>query len=91
MELVSIVGIGGGIMMVAGIILCGIMAFLAKDSSGSAFDGGLMMFCLGAEFVLLYLIKVDYLELGPIVYILFGCLTLVILLTFVRGIIPHKL
>ena len=90
MELANVVGIGCFVLMVAGTVFCCYLIMSDEELSYAAVDGGLMIACLGAEFILLYLIKVGYIEMGPIVYILFGCFTLIIILAFIHGVIPRK-
>lgn len=88
----EICGIGGFTLMVLGCALCVAAPFANKTRDAEvAAETGILALCLGAEFDLLYLVHVGYLEPGAFTYALFACFTSVIFLTFVRGIIPHKL
>ena len=88
MEL-DIAGIGGLVLMVYGLGLA--IWEMFTDHNADTAIAGIALSCLGADFILLYLIHVNYLELGILTCTLAVCFTLPIFLTFVRGIIPHKL
>lgn len=84
-----IVGIGGFALMIVGIGVA-IWQMFADRDSGTAMIG-LVLGYVGADFTLLYLVHVGYLEWGIPTYTLLGCFSLIVFLTLVRGIVCHRL
>lgn len=85
----DLVGFGSAILMLMGLGIATWQMF--ADQNTDVAVAGLALCFLGADFTLLYLIRVEYLEWGILTYTLFGCFSLIVILTGIRGIIPDKL
>ena len=81
-------GIGSNVLMLAGLGVA-IWQLFVKHDVDTAMIG--LAFCsIGADFAILYLIRMGYLEWGILSHILFGCFSLITVVVAIRLLINRK-